>query len=83
MLQVLSLTDKGVNIIEQIGINYLHFGIFLLEDSNGAIVEALENEHLKNAERINLAILRKWLDGKGEKPVTWSTLVTVLQKIRI
>ena len=83
MLQVLSLTDKGVNIIEQIGINYLHFGIFLLEDSNGAIVEALENEHLKNAERINLAILRKWLDGKGVKPVTWSTLVTVLQKIRM
>ncbi|KAL5486760.1 hypothetical protein EMCRGX_G019281 [Ephydatia muelleri] len=83
LLQVLSLTDKGVNIIEQIGINYLHFGIFLLEDSNGAIVEALENEHLKNAERINLAILRKWLDGKGVKPVTWSTLVTVLQKIRM
>ena len=83
MLQVLSLTDKGVNIIEQIGINYLHFGIFLLEDSNGAVVEALENEHLKNAERINLAILRKWLDGKGVKPVTWSTLVTVLQKIRM
>eukprot|EP00731_Ephydatia_muelleri_P033973 Em0043g17a len=83
LLQVLSLTDKGVNIIEQIGINYLHFGIFLLEDSNGAIVEALENEHLKNAERINLAILLKWLDGKGVKPVTWSTLVTVLQKIRM
>eukprot|EP00731_Ephydatia_muelleri_P034073 Em0046g16a len=77
------MEDKGVNIIEQIGINYLHFGIFLLEDSNGAIVEALENEHLKNAERINLAILRKWLDGKGVKPVTWSTLVTVLQKIRM
>ena len=79
---LLCFSDRRVNIVEQIGINYLKFGIFLLEDSNGAIVTALENEHLKNAERINLAILQKWLEGKGVKPVTWSTLVAALQKIK-
>ena len=44
---------------------------------------ALENEHLKNAERMNVAILQKWLEGKGVKPVTWSTLLTALQKMNI
>ena len=81
LLQLLSLTDRGVNIAEQIGVNYLKFGIFLLEDSNGVIVKALENEKLKNAEHINLAILQRWLEGKGVKPVTWSNLVTALRKI--
>ena len=70
-----------MNIAEQIGANYLKFGIFLLEDSNGAIVTALENEHLKNAERINVTILQRWLNGKGVKPVTWPSLVTVLREI--
>ena len=82
MPELLFFSERRVNIAEQIGANYLKFGIFLLEDSNGAIVTALENEHLKNAERINVAILQKWLEGKGVKPVTWSTLVTVLQKIK-
>eukprot|EP00731_Ephydatia_muelleri_P011858 Em0006g752a len=80
--ELLFFSERRVNIAEQIGANYFKFGIFLLEDSNGAIVTALENEHLKNAERINVAILQKWLEGKGVKPVTWSTLVTVLQKTK-
>ena len=64
----------------QVGVKYVQFGVFLLEDTNGfIIVEALEVEHMKNAERINMAILNKWLQGKGVKPVTWSTLVSVLK----
>ncbi|KAL5500154.1 hypothetical protein EMCRGX_G011659 [Ephydatia muelleri] len=62
--ELLFFSERRVNIAEQIGANYFKFGIFLLEDSNGAIVTALENEHLKNAERINVAILQKWLEGK-------------------
>eukprot|EP00731_Ephydatia_muelleri_P005831 Em0003g79a len=72
-----------VNIAEQIGVNYLMFGMILLQDDNGAVVKALEEEHRGKAEKINIAIFQKWLDGKGMRPVTWSTLVTVLQKIRI
>ena len=81
--ELLSFSDRKVNIAEQIGVKYLNFGLFLLEDCNGAIVTALENEHQKNAERINFAIFQKWLEGKGVKPVTWSTLVTVLQNINM
>ena len=82
LLDLLSFSDRRVNIAEQIGVNYFKFGIFLLKDHLGAIVTALENEHQRNAERINLAILQKWLEGKGLQPVTWSTLVTALQKIK-
>ncbi|KAL5473631.1 hypothetical protein EMCRGX_G028135 [Ephydatia muelleri] len=81
LMELLSFTDKKVNIAEQIGVNYLKFGIFLLKDSDGVIVKALEKEHLKNAEEINMAILQRWLQGKGVKPVTWSTLMTVLQNV--
>ena len=83
MPELLSLTDRSGNFAEQVGVNYLNFGIILLEDNNGAIVTALENERLKNAEQINVAILQRWLQGKGLMPVTWSTLATVLRKIGI
>ena len=81
MPELVSFTDGRVSIAVQIGVNYLNFGTLLLKDNNGAIVTALENEHQRNAERINVAILQKWLQGGGVMPVTWSTLVTVLQKI--
>ena len=81
LMELLSFSDKKVNIAERIGVNYYKFGIFLLEDSDGVIVKALEKEHLKNAEEINMAILQRWLEGKSVKPVTWSTLVTALQNV--
>eukprot|EP00731_Ephydatia_muelleri_P000423 Em0001g423a len=79
--ELLSFSDKKVNFARKIGINYFKFGVFLLEDSDGAIVKALEREHHWNAEEINMAILQQWLQGKGAKPVTWSTLATALQNI--
>ena len=80
-MELLSFSDKKVNIAERIGVNYFKFGIFLLDDSYGIIVKALEEEHLKKAEVINTAILQRWLEGKGVKPVTWSTLVTALRNV--
>ncbi|KAL5471322.1 hypothetical protein EMCRGX_G029423 [Ephydatia muelleri] len=74
-----SIVQRGLNIVEQIEVNYLMFGMILLQDDNGAIVKALEEEHRGNAEKINKAIFQKWLDGKGIGRVTWSTLVTALQ----
>ena len=81
MQKLLHFSAKKLNIAVQIGKKYTIFGTFLLEDTNGVIVEALEKEHLKNAENINIAILRQWLQGKGMKPVTWTTLVAVLRQI--
>ena len=60
---------------------YSNLGVFLLNDKTGTIVQALENEHNKNAEKINMAIFSQWLQGKGAQPVAWSTLIDVLRKI--
>ena len=81
-MNLLSFSERGVNIAEQIGVSYLMFGMILLQDVNGAVVKALEKEHRGNAEDINRAIFQKWLDLKGMTPVTWSTLVTALQKLQ-
>ena len=83
MMELLSFSSSKLNMAVQIGVKYAKFGVFLLEDTNGTIVEALELEHMKNAERINMAILNKWLQGKGVKSVTWSTLVSVLKNIEM
>ena len=81
MPELLSLSARKVNVAVEVGIKYSNFGIFLLNDANGVVVQALEKEHQRNAESINMAILQRWLQGMGVKPVTWSTLVDVLRKI--
>ena len=81
MQKLLCFSDKKLNITEQIGVNYFAFGTILLDDSNGVTVKALENEYLRNAANINYAILQRWLCGTGLKPVTWSSLIMVLEKI--
>ena len=83
MKELLCFSDQKVNIVEQIGANYSCFGIFLLEDYTGAVVKALEKEHRGNAQEINMDIFQRWLQGNGLKPVAWSTLVTVLQKMKL
>ena len=81
MLELLSFSAEKLNITVQVGAKYSTFGIFLLDDKTGAIIEELEIMHRGNAEEINKAILMQWLRGNGVKPVTWSTLVDVLKKL--
>ena len=83
MPELLRFSAQKLNIAVEVGTKYLQFGIFLLDDKNGAIVYALEKEYMKNSEEINMAILQKWLQGRVSKPVTWSTLVTVLRSIEM
>ena len=64
-----------------VGTGYSKMGVFLLKDETGAIVEALECKHMRDAENINMAIFSLWLQGKGAQPVAWSTLIEVLRKI--
>ena len=70
-------------ILTEIGTKYMQFGALLLDDSTGARVRNLENQHQRDAERINQEILQEWLTGSGKKPVTWKTLVEVLRDIEL
>ena len=70
-----SSDGKKLNIISEIGIYYISFGILLLEDNKGKEIFAIEKELQKNASDINSRILYLWLNGKGKQPVTWETLI--------
>ena len=71
-----------ISIPLKIGQKYWHFGILLLQDNTGNMVETIEYESQKNAEMINLKILKKWINGIG-LPVTWDILIQVLHDIEL
>ena len=69
-----------INIPERISTKYKDFGLFLLQDHDGSIVDAIRLDCACTYD-INEEILLKWLRGKGRKPANWSTLIEVLRKI--
>ena len=73
----------NINIVQQIGTTYIVFGTFLLNDDNQIRVTTLARQFCNEANEINMAILREWLQGSGVKPVTWGKLVEVLKKCRL
>ena len=75
-----SIINNCSSIPVRIGQKYWYFGILLLQDNTGNIVEALEHENQKNAEMINLKILQKWINGVG-LPVSWDVLIQVLHEL--
>ena len=69
-----------INIPREVGTHYHSFGTHLLQDSTGAHIKALAQSEGRNAENINIEILRQWLSGEGMEEKTWGTLVSVLDK---
>ena len=72
-----------VNLADRIGVKYYEFGVLLLEDDGGDQVAAIEKELGRNASDIVRRVFRLWLQGKGKQPVSWDTLIAVLQDIEL
>ena len=73
---------KEVNILERIGSRVCRtFGILLLETDDGEKVDTILFKQKDDIEQANRVILTQWLKGKGRKPVTWRTLIDVLNSI--
>ena len=75
--------NETINIPEQISTKFYEFGVLLLEDDNGARMDAIEHKYREDPYRINCDALKQWLGGVGRKPVTWKTLTTVLCEIKL
>ena len=73
--------SNKVNLAEKIGVKCHDFGVLLLDDSSGDVISSIEREHRGNAYGINLEVFKMWRRGTGKKPVTWDTLVAVLNDI--
>ena len=76
------MSEGKVNLAEKIP-DYWDFGVLLLDDHSGDQIAAIEKEQGKSTLDINRQIMRLWVQGKGRQPVTWNTLVTVLQDIKL
>ena len=74
---------KHVSIPSEIGSRYSEFGVFLLNDSTGNIVDSIVKENRGNIADINREIFRRWLTGQGKKPVTWKILADVLCDVHL
>ena len=75
------MPERKVNLVEKISGNYYMFGVLLLEDETGDQMSAIEKEHGRNAPDVLCHVFRLWLQGKGRQPVSWDTLVAVLQDV--
>ena len=74
------MKDRFEDIVAEIQNDYEHFGIRLLEDSNGVKIKGIEKSKLHDPVDITVEILRHWLQGKGRTPVTWRTFVECLRE---
>ena len=75
--------ERTIHVPQEIGIQYIQFGILLLNDPNGARVQIIEHKHSRDAERINMEILQEWTSGKGKQPVSWATLTEALHDVEL
>ena len=71
-----------INILERIGVHCTELGILLLEDSDGSVTETIEKQY-NNPNDITHKILQRWIQGKGKKPVNWTTLIDALEGIKL
>ena len=72
--------DHKFDVMERIGVNYPDFGMFLLQDSDGSKVSALELTWQRASLPICRDIMKAWLQGKGKTPVTYATLLDCLHE---
>ena len=54
----------------------------ILQDDNGDVMEEIKDDN-NGARRIKRAIVKRWLRGKGKEPVSWRTLVEVLESVKL
>jgi len=83
LLKFTGSDGRVVSIPVEIATKYVQFGTFLLDDRNGSRVKIMAHKHLNDAEQINTEILQEWLTGRGKQPVSWATLVEVLNDIEL
>lgn len=71
---------KTFDVAEEIAHSYDKIGGELLQDLNGNRVRNILKDNFYKVVDTSVDILKEWLEGSGERPVTWRTLIQVLEK---
>ena len=69
----------GLKIPQKVGAEFMQFGVLLLDDEDGAHIDALEDECNGKCERIVRKILAEWVRGRG-RALSWKTLSDTLRE---
>ena len=72
---------QNVRILEEIGARYRNFGMLLLDVVGDNVTDYIAAEKHHNVAEINREILSRWVNKEGKLPVTWATLIGVLEDI--
>ena len=72
-----------LEIPQGVGGNYYTFGILLLNDERGSRMKSFRTECQGKPEDVIQMILEEWLEGKGLLPVTWRSLIKVLNETKL
>ena len=83
LLHFPTVSGDTINITEKVGKKYADLGIFLLEDNDETIVDQIVSNCRGQASDIIREILKRWVRGQGRQPVTWKTLIEVLNIIKL
>ena len=73
--------SKVLKLPTEIGTATTKFGIHLLQDETGARVSSILQSH--RTEEANQQLLMEWVQGRGKMPVSWKTLVNVLDSAEL
>ena len=79
------LDQQPINLLAEISArkdDLIKFGTRILDDLSGNKVSAIEEDH-KSMYSMAREICRQWLAGKGKYPVSWNTLIHVLEQIQL
>ena len=76
-------TRKGerVNIIESLAPQWKQFGVYLDFDDTGRHLDLIETKHAHKSHCVVACcqdMFTHWLEGNGVQPVTWQTLIELL-----
>ena len=73
---------RPLRIVETIAASdYKKFGMFLLQDKNGAAVDILKKNHIsEGAEAITQSIIKKWLTSGAPSTRTYQHLIESLRQ---
>lgn len=72
---------EGLRIIESISVKFRELGTLLLDDKHGDRTDMLVANHPNDVNQVTHAIFKQWLTSRGRRPLSWSTLTSVLDEI--
>ena len=72
-------SGEKIKIIHSLAPHWNLFGVLLEFDHNGTQVETIDKKHRGDPVACCQAMFQHWLSGNGRKPLSWRTLIELLE----